>query len=100
MEKGRDQVVDDSLNLILVVGGEPEHNPLFLVPVPLPKVKVKERASPTTDVTKANPIAQTPVTATHTKALKQNPKRPVDIAVAIILHATAGKGRMRQRRMG
>ena len=32
-------------------------------------------------VTKANPIAQTPVTATHTKALKQNPKRPVDIAV-------------------
>jgi hypothetical protein len=51
-------------------------------------------------VTKANPIAQTPVTATHTKALKQNPKRPVDIVAATILLATAGNGKMRRRKMG
>jgi hypothetical protein len=102
MAKERDRVVDASLTPILVVGGDPEHHPLLLIVlVPLPEVKGKERESPITDETKANPpIAQPPVTVPRTKALKPNSKRPVDIVVATILPATAGNGRMRKRKVG
>ena len=101
MAKERDQVVDASLNPILVEGGDPKHHPLLLAPVPLPKVKGKARANPITDETKANPTtAQPPVTVPRTKALNPKPKRPVDIVVATILPATAGKGKMRRRKMG
>ncbi len=101
MAKERDQVVDAYLKPILVAGGDPELHPLLLVPEPLLKVKGKERASPVTDETKANPpIDQPPVTVPRTTALKPNPKKPVAIVVATILLATAGKGEMRKRKMG
>ena len=101
MAKEKDQVVDDHLKPILVVGGDTELHPLLLVPVHLLKVKGKERASPVTDATKANPpIAHPLVTVPRTMALKPNPKKPVDIVVATILPATSGNGRMRNRKMG
>ena len=101
MAKERDQVVDAYLTPLLVAGGDLALHPLLLVPVPLLKVKGKERASPVTDATKANPpIDQTPVTVPRTTALKPNPNKPVAIVVATILLATAGKGKMKRRKMG
>ncbi len=55
MAKGRDQAVDASLNLLLVVGGDPEPHPLLLVPVPPPKVKGKERCIPWQGITPVIP---------------------------------------------
>jgi hypothetical protein len=94
-----DTTVEDSLNPILVVGGEQGHH--TLVPVPLPKAKEKERANLNPDATKANlPTAPPQATAHRPMTLPTNAKKPVDIVVAITLPATAGNGRMRIRRLG
>ncbi len=86
MAKERDQVVEDSLNSLLVVGGEQGHHTLLLVPVPRSRAKEKEKANLKPDATKANLPTAHPQATAHKMARKSKPKKPVHIVAAIGNH--------------